>query len=43
MKAAPDRIMIGGRAYSWRAILALRKAQLEECGRLSRSSPPCLP
>lgn len=27
---APDRIVIGGRAYSWRAILELRRAQLVE-------------
>jgi len=26
----PDTIMIGGRAFSWRAILELRRNQLEE-------------
>jgi hypothetical protein len=26
----PDTIMIGGRAYSWRVLSALRKKQLEE-------------
>ena len=26
----PDRVMIEGRAYSWKAILELRRAQLEE-------------
>jgi hypothetical protein len=26
----PDRILIDGRAYSWKTILELRRAQLEE-------------
>lgn len=30
MSAPPDIIMIGGHAYSWRAILAQRRTQLEE-------------
>jgi hypothetical protein len=27
--ARPDTIVVEGRAYSWRALVALRKAQLE--------------
>ena len=29
MSKAPETIVIGGRAYSWRAILELRRNQLE--------------
>lgn len=37
----PDVILIDGRAYSWRQILALRRAQLEEWKK-ARSDQPAL-
>lgn len=37
----PDTIMIGGRAYSWRAILELRREQLE-AWKAARPAQPAL-
>jgi hypothetical protein len=37
----PDRIVIEGRPYSWKAILELRRAQLEEW-KASQPSQPAL-
>lgn len=37
----PDTIAIGGRAYSWRAVLELRRAQLE-AWEAARPSQPAL-
>jgi hypothetical protein len=37
----PDRIVIEGRAYSWRTILELRRAQLEQW-RAARPAQPAL-
>lgn len=40
---APDIIMIEGRAHSWRAILALRRAQLEAWRAAQPQQPPLFP
>lgn len=37
----PDRIVIDGRAYSWKSILELRRAQLEEW-KAARPQQPAL-
>ncbi|TIQ08762.1 MAG: hypothetical protein E5X57_22020 [Mesorhizobium sp.] len=39
----PDRIIIEGRAYSWKAIVALRKAQLEESRAAQMRQPALFP
>ena len=36
---APDRIVIEGRAYSWKNIIDLRRAQLEEWQALQPKQP----
>lgn len=35
----PDIIVIDGRAYSWRRLCALRKAQIEACRKAQASQP----
>lgn len=37
--ARPDTIIIEGRAYSWRALTTLRKAQLDACRKAQGEQP----